>query len=317
MLKIEHKINYELKFDVPFNLEKSVFIDIETTGLSREFSFIYLIGIVKYNLSEGFHMTQLFIDAAKDEKSLLLAFKSEVKDCLLLTYNGDSFDIPFINSRINKYNDIQLSNESFDIMKYLKKFKHFLTLENYKLKTLEKHLNIHREDIYSGKDCSQFYKEYQYTKDPDLLNKILQHNYDDIYSMPKLLGIIPHIDGLRTIESGDTKLIIKDIFLDKDMLKISGNLKGPCSKLYNYYGSNHHLSIEEKKFTVSIETRKAHIDDSTYCNYIITSDFNFKNGIIDQTIYKLPENLIILFINNLPIIDNIKNVLNEIIKIGI
>ena len=78
-----------------------VFIDIETTGLSSEHSYIYLIGAAYFdNSKNSWEIKQWLISSPSEEKEMLtavtdfiLSYKTVVHD------NGNSFDLPFINAR--------------------------------------------------------------------------------------------------------------------------------------------------------------------------------------------------------------------------
>lgn len=317
MLKFKHKMNYIVDFDIPFDLNTCVFFDIETTGLSREYNYIYLIGLVTYDLDSGFSMLQLLIDDKHDEEKLVLSFKDEVSNKTLITYNGDSFDIPFINSKLVKYGHKPLDNSSFDIMKYTKANKYYLSLENHKLKVLENHLGINRDDIYSGKDCIQFYKDYQNSKDDEMLNRILKHNHDDIYSMPKLLSVIPLVESRKKIKVKDTLISIDDISLDNDMVNVNGKVLESKSIDQSLYHNYYNIRIENNKFRISIETNQAMVRDNVMCNYIDKEIFGLSNKINDMSSYSIPPNLMLLYVDKSPVIENIKIILYEILNLSI
>src|SRR5690606_37355709 len=124
------------------------FVDIETTGLSRINSFIYLLGMLYFDSnSSNWCITQYFIDDKKEEEKLLYNFNDFIKRFKsIITFNGEGFDIPFIKYRMNKY--IQKNNidslSSFDIYRKIKEEHSLLDLKNYKLKTIEEYLEIYR-----------------------------------------------------------------------------------------------------------------------------------------------------------------------------
>ena len=79
-----------------FDVSEHVFLDIETTGLSAKNSICYLIGLAYYK-DKSFECTQLFADTPDDEPVILqelLSYISRFK--AIVTYNGDTFDIPYI-----------------------------------------------------------------------------------------------------------------------------------------------------------------------------------------------------------------------------
>jgi len=82
------------------------------------------------------------------------------------------------------------SYTSYDLLKIVRPFKKILGLENLKLKTLEKYFGYDRHDPFSGGDLIQVYEVYMDTKDEQLLQTLLLHNYEDLLG---LVGVISHM----------------------------------------------------------------------------------------------------------------------------
>ena len=136
--------------------------DIETTGLNSNYCKVILIGIL-FNQDNKTVIKQYFANTEDDEKELLLSFINDIKNYKNhITFNGLTFDIPFLNTRLKKHNiDFSLSkNDDIDILKLIRPFKEKLSLSDCKLKTIEKYLGIYREDTISGKESIDLYKEY-------------------------------------------------------------------------------------------------------------------------------------------------------------
>ena len=126
--------------------------DIETTGLNSNYCKVILIGILFYQDNKTV-IKQYFANTEDDEKELLLSFINDIKNYKNhITFNGLTFDIPFLNTRLKKHNiDFSLSkNDDIDILKLIRPFKEKLSLSDCKLKTIEKYLGIYREDTISG-----------------------------------------------------------------------------------------------------------------------------------------------------------------------
>lgn len=194
------EINFQdLKCDY-FDLEHSVFFDIETTGFSPKNSYIYLIGCM-YKSGDKMAIKQWFLDDYNTEKELLCDFMNFINSyATLITFNGDNFDIPFVNGRLNRHKILKnLDNfTSHDLYKYASKLKKMLRLPNLKLKTIESFLGINREDVFSGGDLINVYHAYSESKDEKLLKVLLLHNFEDVLAMPTLLNIYAYqeiIDG--------------------------------------------------------------------------------------------------------------------------
>ena len=94
--------------------DQYLFFDIETTGLSAARSDLYLIGYGTILNDEQFRITLLFNDDGCSEPKMLAAFKDILADYkYLVTYNGDTFDLPYIKGKLRsvpsrRYPSIQL-----------------------------------------------------------------------------------------------------------------------------------------------------------------------------------------------------------------
>ncbi len=185
--------------------------DIETTGLNSNYCKVILIGIL-FNQDNKTVIKQFFADTEDDEKELLLSFINTIKNYQNhITFNGLTFDIPFLNTRLKKHNiDFYLSkNDDIDILKLIRPFKEKLSLSDCKLKTIEKYLGIHREDTISGKESIDLYKDYSVNQNIDLKEKILLHNYEDIYYLGvifKIKDILKHKLNVLCIATNNLSL---------------------------------------------------------------------------------------------------------------
>ena len=132
--------------------EQLLFFDIETTGFSGDLNRVYLIGAV-YFKENCAHYIQWFADTVKAETEIIESFFRLMSSFrVLVHFNGDTFDIPFLLKRCRalklQYNFDHI--ESFDILKQIRPYKGRLGLDNMKQKTIEAFLKIEREDKYNG-----------------------------------------------------------------------------------------------------------------------------------------------------------------------
>ncbi len=174
------------------NMEEILFVDIETTGLSPKSSDIYLIGTAF--LENGkWRIRQFFAENETEEEMVLSEFADfAMSFARVVHFNGDRFDIPFLQS---KYEEHKLSDPfarmvSFDMYKWVKPYKQQLGLADCKQKTIEKFLGIDREDKYDGGKLIAVYKDYEESKDKELLRLLLLHNYEDVKGMLQLAPIL-------------------------------------------------------------------------------------------------------------------------------
>lgn len=215
---------------------KLIVLDIETTGLDPGICSIILVGIrsIPIDRSLPSESAQFFCEDLRMERQLLEFIINNVADAdLIITYNGASFDIPFINKRLIKLGfEYQIPDyKNFDLYKifrssYLKSF-----LPNLKQKTLEIYLGIGdiRADKISGYESVLKYQEYLKTGSEILKSEIILHNSDDIIQLEKLLSLLKKIDVHKALFSYGFPVVYenKKIYIDKVKLKTNSlNIKG-------------------------------------------------------------------------------------------
>ena len=198
MITIDKEFTFEETYPLS-NLGKRVellFFDIETTGFSGDYNQVYLIGCV-YFAETSAHFIQWFADSRSAETEVIESFfRFSNNYRTLIHFNGDTFDIPFIEKRCDAFKLPYTFEhlESIDIYKRIKPYKKHLGLDNLKQKSIESFLGISRDDKYNGGQLIEVYADYLQTKDPNLLKLLLLHNEDDLKGMPKLLPILHYPD---------------------------------------------------------------------------------------------------------------------------
>lgn len=175
--------------------EEVIFFDIETTGLSAKNTNLYLIGYVFFE-DNKWKYCQLFGESPKCEEELLLEFRDVTsKYKYLVHFNGNGFDIPYINQKCDAHGiDHYLDGlESLDLYLLVRDFKNELGLSNCRQKTIEDLLRITRDDKFNGGELIPQYWEYVRTKSKELEHNLLLHNAEDCMGMLKLLDITDYI----------------------------------------------------------------------------------------------------------------------------
>lgn len=175
-------------------LEKLLIFDIETTGFHRVYDHVVSITALLFENSQCI-IKQWFSESTPEEKELLLDVKPYFDSKPIhITYNGHSFDIPFLKSKYNNYSTSIGLNKSkcYDLYRFARKA---LILDSYKLKNIERSLGIHRFDQISGKECTEMYERYLITHDPDLAKAILDHNYEDVSNLVDLFPLINRLSA--------------------------------------------------------------------------------------------------------------------------
>ncbi len=176
---------YSEQINYKYN-ENILYFDIETTGFNTKFNQVRMITYMyykNYNRYVEIHFAQ-----DKTDENLLLAefIKLSKKFITLVHFNGNTFDIPFINKRLIKNNinfnyDKQNSIDLYSLIKSKYKF------NSYKLKDIECNLNIKRNDNINGKEWTTLLKEYDSgnTKVVDILEA---HNYEDVLNLEEIIN---------------------------------------------------------------------------------------------------------------------------------
>lgn len=179
--------------------EELLFFDIETTGFSGDYSTLYLIGCVYYDGSR-WNLVQWFADTLESEKEVLVTFFEFLKSfTTVVHFNGDGFDIPYLLKRCRAYDlPFDFSGiKSLDIYKKIRPYRNLLGLESMKQKAIERFLGVARDDIYSGGELIEVYRDYLATRYKVLLDMLLLHNADDLRGMPGILPILNYPDYLE------------------------------------------------------------------------------------------------------------------------
>ncbi len=194
MLKREYEIASENAHLLPTD-NKYMFFDIETTGFQKNTTILYLIGCGSFH-GDVFRIIQWFNEDGVSEAQILEEFRKLIskEDYCLFTFNGESFDIPYIDYHAEQNNiDLCLGKyKSFDLYRYLKPFQQLFHMQHGRQKDWERHLGIYREDRFNGGELIQKYKEYLTSGAIELRELLLLHNKDDISGMSEILQLLSY-----------------------------------------------------------------------------------------------------------------------------
>ena len=169
-----------------------VFYDIETTGLSRNSTFLYLIGAVAFE-DETWQMYQWLGENSDDEPELLRTFSDFLKSfSCTIQYNGDSFDQPYLEARYQVHG---LSSPfenlpALDIYKQLKPLKGLLKLSRMNQPSMEAFLGIDNRTYCDGGACIRLYKQFASGKKRESGDIVLGHNQEDLIGLGRIFSIL-------------------------------------------------------------------------------------------------------------------------------
>ncbi len=161
-------------------------VDIETLGLSERP--IILLGIAKPT-KDHICTSQFLLRDIQDEPSAIWALVSQLEPNLsLITFNGRSFDMPYIKQRLAYYGlDAPLDNPHFDVLHFTRRaLRH--KLSDCRLDTVEKYIGIKRDINIPGALVPHFYETYLRTKNVGPLVPIVEHNRQDLLTLGTLFS---------------------------------------------------------------------------------------------------------------------------------
>ncbi|MCR5526858.1 MAG: ribonuclease H-like domain-containing protein [Lachnospiraceae bacterium] len=229
-----------------------VFFDIETTGLSRRSSVIYLSGFVY--ASDGVLKAQQFLlDSLEDEKDLVektIQFLNTFD--YVITFNGDNFDIPMLKERM-KFHGIheKINFDQLDIFKMIRPYKSFLGLDSMKQKSIEAFLNISRKDEMSGGELIKIFFYYLKIHDAESYDLLLQHNFDDICGMPALMDILKYPSIFEHVQR------VECAGLSQDTLSLQIKLNEDVPVPINYENEDIEINIASSTLEIVVPVLKA------------------------------------------------------------
>lgn len=205
-------INYEDPYKPSiYNRTDDIYLDIETTGLKRNSDYAWVIGAA-FVQEDKIESKQIFIKSKDDEKESLLYLNELLKNKQrIVTFNGNIFDIPFLNERAAAYGvTLNFPQEQYDLYELIRKHNKFLMIKRINLKTAEKFMRIERNDPLAGKETLTLYKTYVETGYEYLKKSLLNHNYYDIKNLPPLMNVNAVIKNYNTLY--DTRFVINDFY---------------------------------------------------------------------------------------------------------
>ncbi len=152
---------------------QTLFLDIETEGLSKERNHITVIGIFYQNKYFPF----------VKGKNLYYAEKILEKVPIWVTFAGTNFDIPFVKKLFPHVKNPLIHIDIFPLSAKI-------GLRGG-LKKIEKTLGIAREtEGMTGYDAVKLWQKWEKKKDKEALRKLLLYNKEDVKNLKILLEII-------------------------------------------------------------------------------------------------------------------------------
>ncbi|MHA1254537.1 MAG: ribonuclease H-like domain-containing protein [Promethearchaeota archaeon] len=198
----KNKYIYDMDVSFCFKLKDLLFLDIETLGLYDSPVIIVGIGFFK---NKKLYIREFFARDLEEEIAIFEHLRTKILPNFksFITYNGKSFDIPYIANRFLYYFDENpmISDDDVPYEKNNTKYHHIDLyhdcrrkykgmFDKYTLTDMEeKLLKWKRDNELPSSLVGMCYKKYM--DDPQryigLIKECIEHNYFDVYSMPLIL----------------------------------------------------------------------------------------------------------------------------------
>jgi uncharacterized protein YprB with RNaseH-like and TPR domain len=190
-------------------LSRLAFFDIETTGLAGGTgTYVVIAGLGSYERAAAgeplaFRMRQYFLADIAGERAMLAMLGDDLRRFDgLVTYNGRTFDVPFVETRLtlsrlpSPYPDLA----HFDLLHPVRRlYRH--RMPSCRLADAERRLlRVERPDDVPGSLIPQLYFDYLRAGRIAPLRGVMRHNADDVLS---LVGVLARLAALFTDERLD------------------------------------------------------------------------------------------------------------------
>jgi uncharacterized protein YprB with RNaseH-like and TPR domain len=187
---IDHnKLNNDFKSILNMDPKEIVFLDIETTGLSN--TPLFLIGLLYFD-GDNLVIDQLFARDYSEESNLLHYFSEFApKFNVLMTFNGKSFDMPFIRDRMIFHRKFaKWTYTHVDVLHHSRK-RWKGAVPDCKLQTLEYHIcQRRRVDDIPGALVPEVYHDFVRNGNPEYLAGVFHHNALDLITLFELTTVL-------------------------------------------------------------------------------------------------------------------------------
>ena len=171
-----------------------IFYDIETTGLSRYSTFVYLIGAIRWE-DDQWVLTQWLGESSEEESLIICEFTRYLRGATCtIQYNGNRFDQPYLEERCQRNNlPSPFDNlPSIDVYQSLKSCQTLFKLSRMKQPDLENLFpSMHRVHCDGGQ-CIRLYRSYMKKKDPAALETVLGHNQEDLCGLGSVYTLLSY-----------------------------------------------------------------------------------------------------------------------------
>jgi len=209
-------------------MEDILVLDLETTGLGRGGTIAIMIGVGYYQQNE-FIVEQIFLpDPDAEEHSLDRLRELVETHSMLITFNGKSFDVPVLESRL-LYHQIWLDLRQMEHLDLLHLARRLWKrkLPSCALETIEYYVLGHIRDKeldIEGSDIPQSYFHYLMTGEAEMIKRVFIHNHHDILHTAALFTLICDSCAYPLLGGMDTRIdyhALAKLYQSQDRLGIA------------------------------------------------------------------------------------------------
>lgn len=173
-----------------FDIRRCLFLDTETTGLSGGAGTVAFLVGVGYVQDEAFVIEQFLMRDYSDEPEMIELLAERMRNFdVVCTFNGRTFDMPLLCTRFTmcRMREKWRELDQLDLLQPARRTWK-LRIGSCRLCRLEEYiLDQPRTDDLPGSEVPQRYFEFLKTGRMELLDDIVAHNRQDIYTLGLLL----------------------------------------------------------------------------------------------------------------------------------
>ena len=199
--------------------DKILYLDTETTGLSGGAGTVAFLVGVGWLTPAGFAVRQYLMRDYPEERYVLAHVAALLpRFDALCTFNGKSFDLPLLQSRLrmNRMDAACLDKPHVDLL-HLARRVWKMRLGSCRLSSLEARVfGQARVDDLPGSEVPQRYFSYLKTGDFRLLEQVLAHNRQDIFSLCRLLTRMAAMYAAPELERYEQDVFSMGVALEKN-----------------------------------------------------------------------------------------------------
>lgn len=266
-------------------------LKIETTGLSKFSDSILMVATLDVN--SGL-LNINYISNLKDEIELI----NNISTKNLITFNGNSFDLAFIEEKFKFYKMNFATENNFDLHEYLKNFNFILNLSSLKQREIEKYLGLVRPKYISGFKVANSIKQYLISKDSDKLSEVIQHAKDSLIYLEKSLNIVEQIEDNINFKIQNYDFRIETLDFKNNFLTVLGQTSFEKDlEINSFY---HFIKVSKNNFKLTIEVKDGKYSDDELVFYVL----NKNNGLTNLSKIASPSQIHLLYYKT-PLWENI------------